>query len=124
MGSMNSIFKIFPGCIAKIFFGFGTVSPLVVVDNLDIERVAVAPHKANPVLIVNPDTVLPRTLSAKRLQPVPGRHPEILQRHSSIQNCHFHKSPAPQARWEIPALSRYPQALRLSVTETRDHASF
>jgi hypothetical protein len=42
----------------------------VVVGNFNIERVAAFPTKANPVLIVDANTVLPCTISLQRLQTV------------------------------------------------------
>jgi hypothetical protein len=43
---------------------------LVIIGNFNIERVAAFPTKANPVLIVNANAVLPCPISLQGLQPV------------------------------------------------------
>jgi hypothetical protein len=42
----------------------------VVISNLDVERMAALPTKANPVLVVDANTVLPCPISLQRLQTV------------------------------------------------------
>jgi hypothetical protein len=60
---MNSSRKISPGWIANIFFDVTVVAlPLVVIDDLNFVRVALAPHKAPPVLDIDPNAVLPLAL--------------------------------------------------------------
>ena len=51
----------------------------MVVNDLDLMRIAVLPSKADAPLIVDPNTVLPSTLSAKLLESVSGRDAQILE---------------------------------------------
>lgn len=49
----------------------------MVIGNLDVEGMASLPFKANPVLIVNANTVLSRPASLQRLQPVRRGRPKV-----------------------------------------------
>src|SRR5208282_3661348 len=42
----------------------------VVIDNLDLAGIALVPHKADPVLVVDPDAVLSAAVGLERLEPV------------------------------------------------------
>jgi len=46
---------------------------LVVIDNLDLVRVAVSPLEADPPLVVDSNTVLARAISGQPFQPVAWR---------------------------------------------------
>src|SRR5574337_1326430 len=59
---------------------------LVVIRNLNVVGVAVAPPKADTPLIVNPDAVLPGTVARQLLEPVAGRDPQVIQRLGCIEN--------------------------------------
>jgi hypothetical protein len=50
----------------------------MIIDDLDIVSVALAPHETDSPLIVDPDAVLTLAVAAKLLQPVAGRNPQIL----------------------------------------------
>jgi hypothetical protein len=54
-------------------------SPSMVVHDLDILGTCVRPPKANPILIVDPDTVLARSIAFQGLQPIARRHTQIIQ---------------------------------------------
>jgi len=58
---------------------------LVVVHDLDILRVTVDPAEADPPLVVDPDAVLPCSVAAEPLEPVPRGHPQVLEAHSGIE---------------------------------------
>jgi hypothetical protein len=47
---------------------------VVIVNYLNIVSVIVAPHKADALLIVDPNIVLAVTVSLERFQPVAGRY--------------------------------------------------
>ena len=51
----------------------------MIVGDLDIPGRAIAPYKAEPPLIVDANAVLALTIAAQSLQPVTGRHPQIVQ---------------------------------------------
>ena len=51
----------------------------MVVNDLNPFWTSVAPPKADTPLIIDSDTVLPRTITAQTLKPVARRNPKILQ---------------------------------------------
>jgi hypothetical protein len=57
----------------------------VVIDDLDLERIPVAPNEANAPLVVDSDAVLPLSLPSQRLQTVPRWNPQILKRNRPMQ---------------------------------------
>jgi hypothetical protein len=48
---------------------------LVVVNNFDVSRIAVEPAKTDPVLVIDPDTVLPESITLQHLESVARRCP-------------------------------------------------
>ncbi|HWY53645.1 MAG TPA: hypothetical protein VNZ03_04235 [Terriglobales bacterium] len=46
----------------------------------------IAPNKTDPVLIINPNTVLPSPVTAQFLEPVTGRTPQIVQFYCHIED--------------------------------------
>ena len=56
----------------------------MVVNDLNPFWTSVAPPKADSPLIVDSDTVLPRTITAQTLKPIARRDPEILQTTRSV----------------------------------------
>src|SRR5690606_17714597 len=57
----------------------------VIVDDLHIGRPRIAPAEADPVLVVDPDTVLPAPVALERLEPIARRHAKTGQRHGGVQ---------------------------------------
>ena len=55
-------------------------SPAVIVDDVDMARVAVMPDKTYPLRVIDPDAVLAASVAAESLESVPGR-----QRHEPGQ---------------------------------------
>src|SRR5207248_1858333 len=53
--------------------------PSMIVDDFDVPRAVVSPSKADSPLIVDPDAVLPTPITAEFLQPVTGRHTQVIQ---------------------------------------------
>ena len=49
----------------------------MVVDDLNIMGVAVAPAKADPPLVIDSDAVLSFSIAQQALQPIAGRSPEV-----------------------------------------------
>src|SRR3954447_483473 len=58
----------------------------VVVDDLDLVSVPIAPLEADPPLVVDTDAVLARPLAAQALQPVPRGDLEILKSLGVVQH--------------------------------------
>jgi len=57
----------------------------VIVDDLDVERVAVIPAEADPPLIIDSDAMLTLPISREFFQAIPRRHFEVAQRVSRVQ---------------------------------------
>jgi hypothetical protein len=57
----------------------------VIIDNLDLEGVALPPPEANPPLFIDANTVLTRPIPMQLLEPVAGRHAKIIKSLSSIE---------------------------------------
>ena len=49
----------------------------MIVDYLNFKRVAFNPAKADPPLVVDPNTVLTSPITGQGLQPIPGNHSQI-----------------------------------------------
>jgi hypothetical protein len=57
----------------------------VIVHDLDVFRSGCGPPKADAVLVVDTDAVLPLAIAPKRLKPVSRRHAEVLESASDLQ---------------------------------------
>ena len=89
----------------------------MVVNDLNPFWTSVAPPKADSPLIVDSDTVLPRTITAQTLEPVARRNPEVFQTTRSINLAQLAQRDAHDAR--IEGRNRLPrkQVLRLTIPE-------
>jgi hypothetical protein len=58
----------------------------VVIRNLNVVGVAVAPPKADTPLIVDPDAVLPATVAQQLLKSIAGRRSKVIQCFGRIEN--------------------------------------
>jgi hypothetical protein len=58
----------------------------VIIDDLDLVRVAIGPYKTDPSLVVDSYAVLALAIAEEFLEPVSGRNPEILQRLRVVQH--------------------------------------
>src|SRR4028118_1707755 len=74
-GAIRYSRRISPGCTGGSRRLFAMVAPrtLVIVDDLHVLRVAVLPDEADPVLIVDPDTVLSAPAARHHFQPNAGK---------------------------------------------------
>jgi hypothetical protein len=63
----------------------------MIVHDLDVSGAFVGPTEANPVLVVDPDAVLPCTLPFQSLQAIAWWAPKVKQAICSVQ----HVEPAP-----------------------------
>jgi len=70
----------------------------VVVNHLNVVRVTLSPPKAQAPLVVDPDTPLPRPISAQFLQAISRRRLEILKRGRCIQYPEFPESHSENVR--------------------------
>ncbi len=83
--------------------------------------ITLLPHEADAMLIVDPDAMLAPAFAVQRLQPVPGRHAQIIQRHRGMQQEELLERPHSQIGGNPSASPRLPKLLRIRVPETRYH---
>src|SRR5580704_3734746 len=60
--------------------------PSVIICNLHVVGVSVAPHKTDTPLVVYADTVLPRTITFQLMKSVTRRHSQICQTFGRVQH--------------------------------------
>ena len=59
---------------------------LVVIHDLHVKSISIAPNETHAILIVDSNAVLPSTITAKPLQVIPWRHPQVIELEGSIQD--------------------------------------
>src|SRR5271155_5337700 len=59
----------------------------MIIDNFYIERVTVLPSETDAPLVINADAVLTRPIPKQSLEPVPGRHSQIIEGLRIVQLC-------------------------------------
>src|SRR6185437_8241557 len=115
-----SVFRTSPGCGSGISRGIDPTS--MIVDKLDVVRLAVPPNKAKPPLVVDADRVPTRTVARKRLQPIARRNAQILQprdrvEHEKLRHRAFRDITRHAFRRLAPAKRK-----RALVAEAADHS--
>jgi hypothetical protein len=93
----------------------------VIVRYFDIVSILLMPHEANPILVVDPDAVLPMPVSLEFFQPIAGRNSEIVPVPSRIQQRKFSFGDPGGRR--PSGLARSPDFRRFCRGETLNHAS-
>ena len=86
----------------------------MVVNDLNPFWTSVAPPKADTPLIIDSDTVLPRTITAQTLEPVARRNPKILQTTRSVDLTQLAQRDASDA-W-VEGRNRLPHKQPLGLT--------
>ena len=86
----------------------------MVVNDLNPFWTSVAPLAADTPLIIDSDTVLPRTITAQTLKPVARRNPKILQTTRGVNLTQLAQRDASDA-W-IEGRNRLPRKQPLSLT--------
>jgi len=86
----------------------------VVVNDLNPFWTSIAPPKADTPLIIDSDTVLPRTITAQTLEPVARRNPKILQTTRSVDLTQLAQRDASDA-W-VEGRNRLPRKQPLGLT--------
>ena len=89
----------------------------MVVDDFHIVGVAVPPHEADAILIIDSDAVLALTLTVQSLQPGSGGDIQIIQRHGGMQQEKLLQCPHFQIGGNPPASPRLPKLLRIRIPE-------
>jgi hypothetical protein len=93
----------------------------VIVSDLDVGRSGSTPAEADPLLVVDPDAVLSRPISPESLEPIPGRHPQIVERLRSIDDQQLPIRHPLQIRAEPPHALTPPDPFRVRIGERPDH---
>jgi hypothetical protein len=63
------------------------ISPLMIINDLNILRTFCCPYKAYSELIVDPDTALSGYFSFQGFQPVPQRNSQVIKLSCAIEHC-------------------------------------
>jgi hypothetical protein len=85
-GFRRSSRRISPGCTGGSRRAFlGMVPPSVVVHDLDVLRFAVLPHEADPILVIDPDAVLPPPITAKGLEVIARKRAQVVESLGRVQ---------------------------------------
>lgn len=61
----------------------------MIIHHFNIMRGTIAPDKAKPPLIIDPDAMLPSAITFQRFKPIVRRYAKILQAYRSIQHAQF-----------------------------------
>ena len=67
---------------------------LVIINQFHVICVAASPDKAGPPLVVDPDTPLTGAIAAELLEPIAGRHPQVVGPGGGIEDTEL---PEPRA---------------------------
>lgn len=89
----------------------------MVVNDLNPFWTSVAPLEADTPLIIDSDTVLPRTITAQTLKPIARRNPKILQTTRSIDLAQLAQRDTHDARIEGRDSLPRKQPLSLTIPE-------
>lgn len=92
----------------------------VVISNFDFVRIAVAPNKTEPPLIVNADAVLSVTVAAQRFQPIARERRQVLKLLSGVQHCQFSQRRLLEAL-KLPDTIAMKKAFRQRRAKRLDH---
>jgi hypothetical protein len=93
----------------------------MVICDFNFAGFSLPPYEADAVLIIDPDAVLSLALTVQRLQPVSGRHLQIIERHGGMQQEKLPECPHSQIGGNPSTSPRLPKLLRIRIPETRYH---
>ena len=93
----------------------------MIINDLDVIRIAILPTKADAPLIVDPNTVLASAIASEFLQPITWRHAEVLEELCGIDQPQLSEHTSLQLGRK-PADGFTPeQALGVRVGKALDH---
>jgi hypothetical protein len=93
----------------------------VIVDDLDVGRIAVLPPEANAPLIVDANTVLAGTNPFELLQTVAGRDAKVLEPLGGIDDPELAQHQPLELHWEATDWLAREQTLGVPISEAVDH---
>lgn len=94
----------------------------MIVDNFNVKRVSIFPQEANPPLVIDPNAVLPLTISTQRFEPVARRGGQIAQFRRRVELSQLPQS-GPFDGLEAPRGKPLKQPFSFLATERLDHLS-
>jgi hypothetical protein len=94
----------------------------MIIGDFDIEGIPVDPFETNSLFIVDPDAVLPGTITLQSFQTIPGRYPYILQLYGIFKETQFSSRHFMQITGKAFGPLPIPNTLREHILETLDHA--
>ena len=95
----------------------------MIVDDLDVECVAVIPAEADPPLIIDPDAMLTLPISREFFEAIPRRHFEVAQRVSRVQHEELLQGRSVDILWELSRALAVEDLLGLWVFEAPNHVA-
>src|SRR5215469_560582 len=94
---------------------------LVVVHNLNVKRIGISPNEAQPIAIIDSNTVLAFSVSSQCFESIPAWNRQIVKLSCPVQNYEFLESRGPERCWNAAALACFPQLLRVRVSKALNH---
>lgn len=94
----------------------------MIVGDLDVVRVAVAPPKADAPLIVDANAVLPDAIATEFFQSIAGGYPQVGQLLSGIQDEKLAERDVLQGWGPASYHLAVEQSFRVAVAEAADHS--
>ncbi len=110
-----------PGMDGKCKRDFIHVFLLVIVHDLNIEGIGFSPNKAQAVLVIDANAVLPLAISRQRLKTISARYGQVRNTRCPVQCGELSQRHAPQVGWDASTLPRLPKQLSIGVFEALDH---
>ena len=93
----------------------------MVIDNLNVVRVAQAPPKADPPLSVDADAVLPGSVPLQLFQSVRRRYAQVIERRRGVEHAELPKGGTLYVGAQSPDRSALEKTLSVSILEALDH---
>jgi hypothetical protein len=93
----------------------------MIVDDLHLIGVSVAPLKTHPPLVIDADAMLPCPVARQLLQPIARRDSQISEFIGSVQDQQLTKSGTLKLRRPAPYGETGKDSLRVTVSKALDH---
>ena len=94
----------------------------MVVNDLDLVRITVLPPKADPPLVVDPDTVLSDPIALELLEPVARRDTQVIEGLSGVHGSQLPQHDASEGGGISADRLPVEEAGRIPIAEALDHS--
>lgn len=95
----------------------------MIINNLDLEGIAVSPPKTDPPLVIDANTVLTGAIALELLQAIAGRDAEIVELLGGVHQPELSEHQPVELGREAPDAFALEQPLRIAIGETGDHCA-